>query len=53
MQNLMGVCLAQAQYFELPLQKLKSVGTSNWSAELTLEQRRYAADDAFFQLHPS
>ncbi|CAK9027944.1 Werner syndrome ATP-dependent helicase-like, partial [Durusdinium trenchii] len=50
-QGLPQGMLKMAQYFELPLQKLKSVGTSNWSAELTLEQRRYAADDAFFQLY--
>ena len=41
-----------AQHFEIPIQKLKSVGTSNWArASLSPEQRAYAADDAFFQLY--
>ena len=41
-----------AQYFHVPIQKLKMVGTSNWENDkLSQEQRAYAADDAFFQLY--
>mmetsp|Transcript_39719 Transcript_39719/g.91830 ORF Transcript_39719/g.91830 Transcript_39719/m.91830 type:complete len:594 (-) Transcript_39719:77-1858(-) len=45
--------LKLAHHLETPIQKLKSVGTSNWarSAGLSPEQRAYAADDAFFQLY--
>ena len=44
--------LKMAQHFEMPIQKLKSVGTSNWArGALSPEQRAYAADDAFFQLY--
>ena len=41
-----------AQYFHVPIRKLKMVGTSNWAnGKLSQEQRAYAADDAFFQLY--
>ncbi|CAE8585310.1 unnamed protein product, partial [Polarella glacialis] len=41
-----------ATFFELPMQKLKVIGSSNWAREagLTSQQKEYAADDAFFQL---
>ena len=41
-----------AAFLKVPIQKLKAVGSSNWArANLTDEQRAYAADDAFFQLY--
>jgi len=41
-----------AKSFEVPMLKAKVVGASNWArdSKLSFEQRKYAADDAFFQL---
>ena len=47
--------LKMAHHFEIPLQKLKAIGASDWDRAghkgLTPEQREYAANDAFFQLY--
>ena len=46
--------LKMARHFHIPMQKLKSISTSNWArGGLSPEQRAYAADDAFFQLYLS
>ena len=47
--------LKMAHHFEIPFQKRKDVGASDWESAghkgLTAEQREYAANDAFFQLY--
>jgi len=42
-----------SKFFDLPMLKLKAVGSSNWAklGGLTSSQKEYAADDAFFQLY--